>query len=261
MPFVSEKRLNEAIFTTGDEGTMQKEYSAKIASLFSRLTSHFRRDAVNIAVGHFHIASGESSKGLERDIQLGGVFAVHPMDMPDADYIAMGHLHRAQKIKCGPAGENLAHYAGSPLPYSLSERSQPKSVNIVDILPEQAAKIEKIFLDCPKPIEIWETETASKAIERCRAQSNAYKYIIITKEPAISTYDIKEMRRLAYDIVSIEIVSDKQSMADFSAENLQNLSTREEFANFYAKSKGTPPSDRLVSIFDEILSDADEEIL
>ena len=261
MPFVSEKRLNEAIFTTGDEAAMQKEYSAKIASLFSQSTAYFRQDAINIVIGHFHIAGGESSKGLERDLQLGGVFAVHPTDMPNADYIAMGHLHRAQKIKCGPAGGNLAHYAGSPLPYSLSERGQPKSVNIADILPGRSAKIEKIYLDCPKPIEIYTVATAVEAIRKCSAPSNAYKYIIITEEPAISTYDIKEMRRLAPDIVSIEIASDKQSAADFSPESLQVLSPREEFANFYAKSKGVPPNPGLVSIFDEILSDSYEEIL
>jgi len=254
MPFVSEKRLNEVIFNTSDEAAMQKEYSAKIASLFAQSAAKFRDDAVNIAVGHFHIAGGESSKGLERDIQLGGVFAVHPTDMPPANYIAMGHLHRAQKLKCGPAGESLAHYAGSPLPYSLSERGQPKSVNIVDISPGQPANVDKIFLDCPKPIEIWAAKTAAEAIERCHTVSNAYKYIVITEEPTISTYDIKEMRRLAKDIVSIEIGLDKPAAAELAAETLQMLEPREEFANFYAKSKGVAPSAHIVAIFDEILN-------
>ena len=263
MPFVSEKRLNEAIFTTGDEAAMQKEFSAKVAGLFAEATSHFREDTVNIAVGHFHIAGGESSKGLERDIQLGGVFAVRPADMPAADYIAMGHLHRAQRLICGPADGHLAHYAGSPLPYSLSERGQPKSVNIVDIAPGQVAKVDKFFLDCPKPIEIWTVATAAEAIEKCRenVQSNAYKYIVITGEHTISAYDIKEMRRLTANIVSIELVSDKQGAAEVSMGSLQTLEPREEFANFYAKSKGATPDKQIVSIFDEILSNADEEAL
>jgi len=253
MPFISEKRLNEAIFTSGDEATMQKEYSAKIAALFAQSTAHFRPDTANIAIGHFHIAGGEASRGLERDIQLGGVFAVSPVDMPRADYIAMGHLHRAQKIACGDGAQ--AHYAGSPLPYSLSERGQPKSVNIVDIELGQAAVVSKTFLDCPKPIEIWETRTAAEAIERCKEPSDAYKYIVITDEPTISAYDIKEMRRLAPDIVSIEIAMVNQGAAEFSVESLRLLAPREEFANFYEKAKGTLPSKHIVSIFDEILSD------
>ena len=263
MPFVSEKRINEAIFTTDNEAAMQKEFSAKVAELFVRATSHFRKDAANIAVGHFHIAGGESSKGLERDIQLGGVFAVRPADMPAADYIAMGHLHRAQKLKCGPTGGHLAYYAGSPLPYSLSERGQPKSVNIVDIMPGQAAKVDKIFLDCPKPIEVWTVSTAAEAIEKCRknAQSKAYKYIVVTQEHTLNAYDIKEMRRLAADIVSIELVTDKQDAADFDSESLQSLEPREEFANFYAKNKGVTPDAHIVSIFDEILSNSEEEAL
>ncbi|MDR2183257.1 MAG: exonuclease subunit SbcD [Clostridiales bacterium] len=262
MPFISEKRLNEAIFSGSDEAAMQKQYSAKIGALFSRLTADFRQDTVNIAAGHFHIAGGEEAKGLERDIQLGGVFAVNPADMPAADYIAMGHLHRAQRIKCGPAAAHTAHYAGSPLPYSLSERGHPKSVNIVDILPGRAATVDRIFLDCPKPIEIWTAATAPEAIEKCRqaGQSSAYKYIVITEEPAISAYDIKEMRGLAANIVSIELAADKPGTAAHIADALQELSPREEFANFYAKSKGTPPGERIVSIFDEVLSESDEEI-
>ena len=257
MPFISEKRLNEAIFTGGDEIDMQKEFSAKIAGLFAKLTANFRQDAVNIAVGHFHIAGGTQSKGTERDIQLGGVFAVRPADMPAADYIAMGHLHRAQAIKCGLDGTYVAHYAGSPLPYSLSERGQPKSVNIVDIAPGEVAQVERIFLNCPKPIEIWTVSTAMEAIGKCResTQSRGYKYIVITDEPAISAYDIKEMRGLTAGIVSIELLAKKQATAEFSAEGLQVLEPREEFANFYAKGKGFAPSEHIIEIFDEILSD------
>ncbi|MCL2574556.1 MAG: exonuclease SbcCD subunit D [Defluviitaleaceae bacterium] len=253
MPFVSEKRLNEAIFTTGNEATMQKEYSAKVASIFENLTANFRPDATNIAVGHFHIAGGETSKGLERDIlQIGGVFAVHPNDMPNnADYIAMGHLHRAQKITCG---DGLAHYSGSPLPYSLSERGQPKSVNIVHISSGQNAVIEKVFLDCPKPIELWTVATAADAIEKCKQSSNAYKYIVITDEHTISTYDIKEMKRLTGSIVSIELSANEQSMSEINMESLQVLSPREEFASFYETAKGVPPTTQIIKIFDEILT-------
>jgi len=259
MPFVSEKRLNETIFSTSDEASMQKEYSAKIGELFAKSVTQFREDTANIAVGHFHIAGGDISKGLERDIQLGGVFAVRPADMPSADYIAMGHLHRGQKIKCGPYSSHLAHYSGSPLPYSLSERGQAKYVNIVDISPGGTAMVKKVFLDCPKPIEIWSVSTAADAIEHCKIPSNAYKYIVITDESTISAYDIKEMRRLATDIVSIELSADKVETAEFSATEPQVLEPREEFANFYVKSKGAAPSPQIVSIFDAILTESFEE--
>ena len=259
MPFVSEKRLGEAIFTAKDEAGMQKDYSAKIGELFSASSKFFREDTINIAAGHFHIAGGEASRGLERDIILGGSFAVNPSHMPPADYIAMGHLHRPQKLKCGGGGKYLAHYAGSPLPYSLSEQGYPKGVYIADLKPGQPAVVEKIPLNCPKPIELWEFETTAQAIEKCQQPSSAYKYIRIAQAD-VNPHDIKEMRRTAPDIVSIEIAQSTGLQApDYNS--LHILNPREEFVNFYTKSTGSTPARDVLSLFDEILHNENEEQL
>ncbi|MCL2397928.1 MAG: exonuclease subunit SbcD [Defluviitaleaceae bacterium] len=252
VPFVSEHRLGEVIFAAKDEAGMQRDYSAKVGELFAHRAQYFRQNTINIATGHFHITGGDVSRGLERDIQIGGVFAVQPEAIPAVDYIAMGHLHRAQKVKCGPDGTHLAYYAGSPLPYSLSEQS-PKSVYIADLAPGQAPIVEKILLNCPKPLELWEVETAAQAVEKCRQPSNAYKYIRITGETTINPYDIKEMRRLAADIVSIDLAEGKEAAAsEFDA--FAAIDPRREFVNFYAKTKGVQPAAQLLSIFEEILA-------
>ena len=254
MPFVTEKTLNAAIFTAKDEAGMQKDYSAKIEELFTEITADFAPDTINIAAGHFHIAGGETSRGAERDIMLGGSFAVHPAAMPAAQYIAMGHLHRAQKIKCG-AG--LAHYAGSPLQYSLSERGYPKGVYIADLAPGKAAVVTKIPLDCPKPIELWEVATAAGALEKCAQAGHGYKFIRITDEASLNPADIKEMRRLAPDIVSIDIVSADDDNAVQNHENMQIGDIRTEFADFYAKMRGVEPKPDILAVFDEILQNED----
>ena len=259
MPFVSEKRLNEAIFTTKDEVGMQKDYSEKVRQLFAASADYFRPDAINIAAGHFHIAGGESSRGLERDIMLGGSFAVLPPAMPNAQCIAMGHLHRAQKIKCGIDMQNLAYYAGSPLQYSLSECGYVKGVYIADLAPGQPVNVEKLPLNCPKPIELWEVATAAEALEKCANGGNSYKYIKITGEAALNPADIKEMRKLAPDIVSIDIANDGGLEEIVSYEKLQILDARTEFIEFYTKNRGMPPKDEIIEIFNEILHD--EEIL
>lgn len=263
LPFVSEKRLGEAIFdenTIKSEAAMQQDYSAKIGALFARAAAIFRQDVISIAAGHFHIAGGESSRGAERDILLGGSFAVHPRDMPDAQYIAMGHLHRSQKVKCGPNGDNLAYYAGSPLPYSLSEQGYPKAVYIADLAAGRPAAVEKVLLDCPKAIELWEVKTAADALLRCAEPSNAYKYIRITDEATLSPHDIKEMRRLAADIVAIDITAGNDAvLTNLDADFAKLLDPREEFANFYAKTHGIQPKPEVLQIFSEILLSTDDE--
>jgi len=265
LPFVSEKRLGEVIFDEDaiknkGEAAMQRDYSAKIGTLFARSAAFFRNDAISIAAGHFHIAGGESSRGAERDILLGGSFAVHPHDMPDAQYIAMGHLHRSQKVKCGADGENVAYYAGSPLPYSLSEQGYPKAVYIADLAAGRPADVEKVLLDCPKPIELWEVKTAADALLRCAEPSNAYKYIRITEEATLSPHDIKEMRRLAADIVAIDISTDNNAVVmNLDDDFAKLLNPREEFANFYAKTHGIQPKPEVLQIFSEILHTPDDE--
>lgn len=257
MPFVSEKRLGETIFASADEVGMQKDYSAKVGELFAAMSVFFRQDTINIAAGHFHVAGGEASRGLERDIALGGSFAVHPSAMPDAQYIAMGHLHRSQKIKCGPIGENLAYYAGSPLPYSLSEQGYPKAVFVADLAVGQVAEVEKVILDCPKPIEVLEAATVAEAMEMCGRGTNSYKYIRIN-EAGLNLHDIKEMRRLAPDIVEIDVVGEAGAeMPDFG--DLGDIEPRDEFANFYAKQRGFEAKSEVLTVFDEILHQENEE--
>jgi exonuclease SbcD len=253
MPFISEKRLNEAIFSSvlqsggeQSEQDMQKEFSGKVGRLFASLAEKFRQDSINIAMGHFHLRTGKVSGGLERDILLGGSFAVNQADLPACQYIAMGHLHRAQKV-------GAAHYAGSPLPYSLSER-HPKSVYLVEIAPNSAPLVEKILLDCPKPVELWQVATAAEAIVRCRIPSNSYVYIHITDEMSINLHDIKEMHNLKKDIVQISLAgAEIAEFAEIVAWQENPATPREEFVDFYSTVKGVEPKPELLSIFDEIL--------
>ena len=258
MPFISEKSLNEAIFSANSEREMQKEYSAKIQELFAARAAYFRHDTVNIAAGHFHIAGGEASGGAERDIILGGSFAVHPTAIPAADYVAMGHLHRPQKLRTGPGRAHLAHYAGSPLAYSLSERGYPKGVYLADLAAGQAAHVEKIPLDCPMPIELWEVATAADAVEKCAAAGHGYKYIRIVEEVSLNPADIKEMRRLAPNIVSIDIGEAQAGLGAADYANVQILEPRAEFADFYTTIRGAAPKKEVMAVFDEILQGEDE---
>lgn len=54
-----------------------------------------------------------------------------------ANYVALGHLHRAQKVPSPTA----MHYCGSPLQLDFGEEAQRKQVNIVDLEPGIAAKV------------------------------------------------------------------------------------------------------------------------
>lgn len=85
----------------------------------------------NILVTHHFVTSGTirpEQSDSEIELSLGGIDDVDVSVFDGFDYVALGHIHRPQRI-----GRDTIRYAGSPLKYSFSEANQKKSVTIVDI--------------------------------------------------------------------------------------------------------------------------------
>ncbi len=74
-------------------------------------------DAALIAMGHCHLHGGEESTDSERRLVIGGAEAIGPDTFAsDVAYVALGHLHKAQKFDGG-----RIRYCGSPIPLSFAE--------------------------------------------------------------------------------------------------------------------------------------------
>ena len=80
-----------------------------------------------ICVAHAYVSGAEESDS-ERTLSVGGSERVDPSVLAGFDYVALGHLHRPQRI----GGDDAVAYSGSPLPYSFSE-DHPKSVRLLDL--------------------------------------------------------------------------------------------------------------------------------
>jgi exonuclease SbcD len=78
-----------------------------------------------IATGHLTVVGAKSSESV-RDIYIGSLDAYPSSAFPAADYIALGHIHRTQKI----GGSEHIRYCGSPIPLSFDELNNPKIVLI-----------------------------------------------------------------------------------------------------------------------------------
>ncbi|GAB90012.1 exonuclease SbcCD subunit D [Gordonia rhizosphera] len=80
----------------------------------------------SVVVAHAFVV-GAAASGSERSISVGGVETVGAETFSGVDYVALGHLHSPQVI-----GEAV-RYSGSLLPYSFGERSDHKSVWVVEL--------------------------------------------------------------------------------------------------------------------------------
>lgn len=97
-----------------------------------------------IAAGSAAAQPSERSES-ERDIRVGGVDSVPSAVFDGVDYVALGHLHGAQRV----GGEGV-RYCGSPLRYSFSEVHQRKQLLLVDLGPDGLRAVESVPLRQPR---------------------------------------------------------------------------------------------------------------
>lgn len=114
------------------------------ATLYSEALRQRQALALNVpivATGHL-TALGVSQSESVRDIYIGTLEGFAADGFPPADYIALGHIHRPQKV----AGRESIRYSGSPIPLSFDELNTQKQVLI--------AQFKEGKLDSVTPIAI-----------------------------------------------------------------------------------------------------------
>ena len=110
----------------------------KQLSLLDAIAAHYQRsvDAARqhplalpvIATGHLTTV-GVSKSNSVRDIYIGTLDAFPASAFPDVDYVALGHIHRAQRV----ASSDHIRYSGSPIPLSFDELGSEKSVFLLEL--------------------------------------------------------------------------------------------------------------------------------
>ena len=115
------------------EVEIDDDYSAALHAVVSSCA--IDESQRNIAVAHqFVVAAGWAPDRADDEISLGGLDAVDMSVFAPFDYVALGHVHRSQRV-----GRDTVRYAGSPLKYSFSEARYGKSALLVDVGPKDAA--------------------------------------------------------------------------------------------------------------------------
>ncbi|CAN5880676.1 exonuclease SbcCD subunit D [soil metagenome] len=126
----------------------------------------------SVAVAHAFAAGGQPCDS-ERVLRLGGADRVPLGILGGFDYVALGHLHGRQTFADG-----RMQYAGSPLPYSFSERQQRKGAWLVDIAADGGLQLEWADLPAGRPLACVRgpldqllTSRTWTAAERCWVQA------------------------------------------------------------------------------------------
>lgn len=120
-------------------------YVAGVGRMYRRLLEYAAgRQAGRVplvAMGHLHASGAElSDDDRSERVIMGGLESV-PADVFDGfSYVALGHIHKAQKV----GGRDTVRYAGSPLPMSFSERGYRHQVLSVRVDDEGGCAVESV---------------------------------------------------------------------------------------------------------------------
>lgn len=117
-----------------------------VEAILSRQPRSLSLNERYVLVTHFFVVgdNGECPElsDSETDTHVGGLDGVPASLFQSFDYVALGHIHKPQRM-----GGGNAYYAGSPLKYSFSEAGVDKSVNIVELgTPGTAVQVRRVPL-------------------------------------------------------------------------------------------------------------------
>lgn len=254
LPYPSEARLGELL--AGDEGEeeLRLAYSARVGRLMGMLGSRFSPKTVNLSMSHIYVLGGVESDS-ERPIQVGGAYTVDPSALAcGAQYTALGHLHRAQRVK----GEGQIRYSGSPLAYSFSEAGQAKSVTMVDVSPGGEAQVSELLLSCGRPLVKWSCSGGLDEVYRLLEEgrdASAFIDLEIRLTEALSMQDIQRLRKAREGIVHIRPVY-PQMEEELAAVQRSRMPVQELFRKFYQRQTGgAEPDDGIVELFLELAAE------
>ncbi|TIC86909.1 exonuclease subunit SbcD [Crenobacter intestini] len=148
VPFLRARELAKS--EAGQSGEDKaRALAGALADHYARLWAYARALAEThgglpvVASGHLTTVGASSSESV-REIYVGSLAAFPTASFPPADYIALGHIHRAQKV----GGAEHIRYSGSPLALSFDEAAQDKEVLLVDLAPGEPVRVTPLAVPC-----------------------------------------------------------------------------------------------------------------
>ncbi len=253
LPYPSEARLKLLLTETVRERSLQQAYSEKVRRVLHGLAEHFEPDAVNLVTSHLQVRACMQSES-ERAL-VGGAYQVETDVFPEAaQYVALGHLHRAQDV---PDAPTAVRYCGAPLAFRFSETEDVRTHTLVDVQPGEAARIETLPISAGRPLVVWETSGFAEVLQGVEdgMYPDAFIDLKISVDTALTHAELATLRRLPRDFVRIRAVFPEATVGRVAREDRLTLEPAELFRSFHRDVVGNEPDTALVDLFVELASD------
>lgn len=231
-------------------------------------TQHYPNSAL-LAMGHCHVQGGEESNDSERRLVIGGAEALGVDTFSDdIAYVALGHLHKAQKFQGG-----RIRYSGSPIPLSFSESTYEHRVLKLTFGDDELLSVEDLMIPRSVPLTTI-PESGAMLIEDVLPMlqvippdksllPDEYPFLEVRIQNAGPDPTRRKRIEEALEGKPVRLASIKVDYAEktsagsdsdteYIEEELSSISPEDIFLNAHLESHGIPASDALIQAFREI---------
>jgi exonuclease SbcD len=197
LPWLSQRYVVTAdALLNKDADQHQLAYQERVRSVVAALTTPFSGRSTNVVVGHLHALGGLTGGG-ERPAHTVLDYAVPATVFPPtAAYVALGHLHRAQRVD-GPAP---TWYSGSPLALDFGEQADRKSVLVLEASPGVPANVQEVGLQAGHRLRTLEGTVAELAAQAATVGDDWLRVVVHEPARAGLADDVREMFPGAVDV-------------------------------------------------------------
>jgi exonuclease SbcD len=249
LPFLSQRAIVRADdLMAGDAADHAASYADRTARIVERLCAELPAGAVHVLLGHAMVHGGVMGGG-ERSAHTIFEYSVPATAFPPTlHYVALGHLHRAQKLPAACP----AWYAGSPLQLDFGEIEDVKSVNVIEVEADRPAKVTAVPLTKGRQLRTVRG-TVDELSGLAETFGGAFLRVEVDEQPAPGLAD--RVRELLPDAVEVRILRrDAELAAGDGRGSRLSRSPGELFAE-YLKERGEE-SPQLTALFAELLEEA-----
>ncbi len=242
-----------------------------VRSLYNALTAALRQrrgeGQALVVTGHCYMVGGTLSELSERRI-LGGNQHALPADIfdPTVDYVALGHLHRPQRV----GGVDAIRYSGAPIPLALNEAGYPHQILLAEF--DQGALQRVLPIVVPRSVDILRipagTPATLDAIERLLAALELdpelppeqhpfleLRVLLPQPEPALRRRVEAALEGKPVRLLKLSVFHPAKDTSDDAEpeQRLEELSPDEVFRRCYQRQYEGEPAPELWGAFHELL--------
>lgn len=272
IPFI---RPRDVLFSQAGESaqTKQQNLQGAIQQHYQQLytLACAKRDALGgelpiIASGHLTTVGASASESV-REIYVGSLEAFPTSAFPPAAYIALGHIHRPQKV----GGLEHIRYCGSPIPLSFDEAKQQKEVLLVDLDSSGLQQVTALSVPRFQPLlslrgSLSELSDEIKdAAKQGTPETPVWLEVLVTADDYLS--DLQPRLQALTEGLPVEVLRIRRErgtavagLTSASRETLDELSVSEVFAQRLSSESLEPEVQaRLAGLYQQVVAELTEQ--